>query len=139
MTISIQSSYTPSTRDYLINVLSQNPTSMTSGSYNTDSALTVLMDGRIVKPKSLRTKILHCLHAAHQGVDGMKARTNDTVYWPGMNVSIRNFRANCLTCATIAKPATGTHHHDSSSRMTIPTNNDGHIPDQSQCAPCPCR
>ena len=32
----------------------------------------------------------------------MKSRTNDTVYWPGMNASIRNFRANGPTCATIA-------------------------------------
>ena len=62
----------------------------------------VLMDGRIVIPKSLRRKILHCLHAAHQGVDGMKARANDAIYWPGMNASIRNFRANCQTCTTIA-------------------------------------
>ena len=60
------------------------------------------MDGRIIILKFLWTKILHCLHAAHQGVDGMKARVNDTVFWPGMNVSIRNFRANCPTCATIA-------------------------------------
>ena len=68
---------------------------------STDRSL-VLMDGRIVIPKSLRRKILHCLHLAHQGVDGMKACANDTVYWPGMNAPIRNFRANCPTCATIA-------------------------------------
>ena len=35
-------------------------------------------------------------------MDGMKAHVNDTVYWPGMNASIRNFRANCPTRATIA-------------------------------------
>ena len=40
VTISTQSSYTPSTRDSLINVLSQNPVSTTSGRYDTDSALT---------------------------------------------------------------------------------------------------
>ena len=60
------------------------------------------MDRRIVIPKPLRKKILHCLHSAHQGVDGMKARANDSVYWPGMNASIRNFRANCSICTTIA-------------------------------------
>ena len=59
---------------------------------STDRGL-VLMDRRIVILKSLRTKILHCLHAAHQGVDSMKARANDTVYWPCMNASICNFRA----------------------------------------------
>ena len=62
----------------------------------------VLMDRRIVIPKPLRKKILHCLHSAHQGVDGMKARANDSVYWPGMNASIGNFRANCSICTTIA-------------------------------------
>ena len=67
---------------------------------STDRGL-VLMHGRIVIPKSLRTKILHCLHAAHQGVDGMKTRANNTIYWPGMNASICNFRVNCPTCTTI--------------------------------------
>ena len=61
------------------------------------------MDGRIVIPKSLRKKVLHCLHSAHQGVDGMKACTNDTVDWPGMNASICNFRVNCSICATIVQ------------------------------------
>ena len=32
----------------------------------------------------------------------MNAHTNDTVYWPGINASIHNFRANCPTCTTIA-------------------------------------
>ena len=68
---------------------------------STDRGL-VLMDRRIVIPKPLRKKTLHCLHSAHQGVDGMKARANDSVYWPGMNASIRNFRANCSICTTIA-------------------------------------
>ena len=54
----------------------------------------------ILIPKPLRKKILHCLHSAHQGVDGMKARANDSVYWPGMNASIWNFRANCSFCTT---------------------------------------
>ena len=67
---------------------------------STDRGL-VLMDVRIVIPKSLRTKILHCLLAVHQGMDGMKACA-DTVNWPGMNASICNFRENCSTCATIA-------------------------------------
>ena len=59
-------------------------------------------DGRIVIPKSLRRKVLHYLYTAHQGMNNMKASTNDTVYWPGMNMSIHNFRENCSICATIA-------------------------------------
>ena len=40
----------------------------------------VLMNGRIVIPKSLMRKVLHCLHSADQGMDGMKAHTSDTFY-----------------------------------------------------------
>ena len=42
----------------------------------------VLMDRRLVIPKLLRKPILHCLHSAHQGCSGMKARADQTVYWP---------------------------------------------------------
>ena len=62
----------------------------------------VLMEGGIVIPKSLRRKVLYCQHSAHQSVNSMKACTNDSVYWPGMNASICNFRANCSICATFA-------------------------------------
>ena len=58
----------------------------------------VLMDRRLVIPKLLRKSILHCLHSAHQGCSGMKARANQTVYWPGINNSIKNFRMSCNTC-----------------------------------------
>ena len=68
---------------------------------STDNGL-VLLDRRIVIPKTQRKKILHCLHSAHQGVVGMKARANESVYWPGMDASIRSIRANCMTCSTIA-------------------------------------
>ena len=56
------------------------------------------MDSRIKSPR----KVLRCLHSAYQGVDSMKAHSNDSVYWPCMNASIRNFRANSLICATTA-------------------------------------
>ena len=29
----------------------------------------------------------------------MKTRANESVYWPGMNVSIRNYKDNCITCS----------------------------------------
>ena len=62
----------------------------------------ILMDNRIVVPLSHRKRVLRCLHSAHQGVIGMKARANVSVYWPGMDASIRNFHASCRTCSTIA-------------------------------------
>lgn len=62
----------------------------------------VMLDRRIVIPSSLRKRVLRCLHSAHQGVVGMKARANETIYWPGLDADIRNFRANCSTCNSIA-------------------------------------
>ena len=29
----------------------------------------------------------------------MKTRANESVYWPGMNASICNYRNNCVTCS----------------------------------------
>ena len=62
----------------------------------------VLIDRRIVIPLSHRKRVLRCLHAAHQGLVGMKARANISVYWPGMDVAIRNHHASCCVCTTIA-------------------------------------
>ena len=57
----------------------------------------VLLDHRIVIPTSQRANVLRNLHSAHQGEVGMKARANESVYWPGMmNTSIRNTRASCM-------------------------------------------
>ena len=57
---------------------------------------------RIVIPVKLRKRVLRCLHAAHQGVVGMRSRANETVYWPGMDACIRNHRDTCGTCSRIA-------------------------------------
>ena len=62
----------------------------------------ILMNNRIVIPYSLRKQILNNLHAAHQGQTSMSARANQTVYWPGMNSSIRLHRQTCPSCNEIA-------------------------------------
>lgn len=62
----------------------------------------ILMDKRLAVPAELRKRVLQCLHSAHQGVGGMKARANETVYWPGMNKSIQDYRDSCGTCNRIA-------------------------------------
>ena len=62
----------------------------------------VMLDKRLVIPKGFRKRVLRCLHAAHQGVVGMKSRANETVYWPGMDACIRNHRESCGTCMKIA-------------------------------------
>ena len=66
----------------------------------------VLLDHRIVIPTSQRANVLRSLHSAHQGEVGMKARANESVYWPGMNASICNARASCMFCTKIAPSQT---------------------------------
>ena len=56
------------------------------------------MDNRLVIPTCFHKQILRALGSAHQGVVGMRARANLSVYWPGMNSNIANFKANCRTC-----------------------------------------
>ena len=58
----------------------------------------VLLDHWVVIPTSLSANVLRSLHSVNQGEVGMKARANESVYWPGMNASIRNTRASCLFC-----------------------------------------
>ena len=59
----------------------------------------ILLDWRIVIPTSQHKNVLKSLHSAHQGVVGMKTHANESVYWPGMNASIHNYRNNCITCS----------------------------------------
>ena len=62
----------------------------------------VMYGDRLVIPASLRREVLECLHSAHQGVAGMKARASTCVYWPGMSADISSRRAQCHTCNTTA-------------------------------------
>ena len=62
-----------------------------------------MMSDRIVVPVNLRQDILHLLHAAHQGIDRMKARAGETVFWPGMVGDISRIRWECQDCHKMAK------------------------------------
>ncbi len=50
----------------------------------------VVYGSHAIIPASLRTEVLDDLHAAHQGVTGMKARARVSVYWPGLSAAIVN-------------------------------------------------
>ena len=63
----------------------------------------VMLGDRVVVPQALRSSILHLLHAAHQGVDRMKARSADAVYWPGIVGDIARHREACHACHRMAK------------------------------------
>ena len=69
--------------------------------YELDGVL--MLGDRIVVPADLRPAVLALLHAAHQGVDRMKARAGDTVYWPGLTGDITRTRAECAACHKMAK------------------------------------
>ena len=56
------------------------------------------LDQRVVIPQPLRKSVLEALHAANQGVTGMRRRANSSVYWPGMNNAINNHRKHCASC-----------------------------------------
>jgi hypothetical protein len=62
----------------------------------------IMFKNRVVIPKSLRPAILRTLHSAHQGIEGMRLRAANTVYWPGINNDIKQSRKNCKACDYIA-------------------------------------
>ena len=50
---------------------------------------TVLIDGRAVVPGGLMSELLLALHRSHGGVESMKARARDAMFWPTMNANIQ--------------------------------------------------
>ena len=56
------------------------------------------MGTRPVIPPALRARTMAGLHAAHQGVTGMRERARLSVYWPGMDKSLRNYLETCFYC-----------------------------------------
>ena len=57
---------------------------------------------RLVVPDKLRGQILAVLHSAHQGVSGMTARAEQSVFWPSITRDIVETRASCRECHRIA-------------------------------------
>ena len=57
---------------------------------------------RIVVPDKLRRQVLTVLHSAHQGVSGMTARAEESVFWPSITRDIVETRALCRECHRIA-------------------------------------
>ena len=62
----------------------------------------IVLGSRAVIPASLRTEVLQGLHAAHQGVAGIKVRARYSVYWPGISAAIVNHPNTCRRCDIIA-------------------------------------
>ncbi|XP_064116685.1 uncharacterized protein K02A2.6-like [Macrobrachium nipponense] len=53
---------------------------------------------RLLKPRSLRSETLQCLHDAHQVVDRTKRRARQTIYWPGIDRDVENTVKSCSRC-----------------------------------------
>ena len=72
----------------------------------------VMLGDRVVVPHALRPRVLHLLHAAHQGIDRMKARAADVVYWHGIVGDISRQRESCVACHKMAKSNPSLPPHD---------------------------
>ena len=57
---------------------------------------------KILIPQPLRAEVLECLHATHQGVNGMSANAHQRLFWPGLDAHIRQTRAQCRSCNRIS-------------------------------------
>ena len=60
----------------------------------------VFKGDRCVVHKSLRPEVLSRIHRSHIGVEGCLGRARESVYWPGMNIAVKNFVSQCETCQT---------------------------------------
>ena len=99
----------PSTKDMLPLGIQPYWRIMADLSINND---VVCYGDRIVVPLALRQPCLLALHSAHQGVSGMMARANSSLYWPGMTRDIEATRTNCTEL--VRKDATSRARSDGS-------------------------
>ena len=69
----------------------------------------ILYKDRIVIPPRLRKEVLLALHSAHQGIVSMTARSNISVFWPGITAQILIF-VNVALNVTGLHPVSPMHH-----------------------------
>ena len=61
-----------------------------------------MLEGKILIPHRLRSRVLEGLHMAHQGVNGMLANARQRFFWPGLDAAVRLTRAQCRDCNKMA-------------------------------------
>ena len=62
----------------------------------------LLYEGAVVVPTKLRQAVLDILGSAHQGVQAMRDRAKNTIFWPNINEDIAKYKKLCRTCQIIA-------------------------------------
>ena len=63
----------------------------------------VLKGTMIIIPISCRDDVLDKVHEGHFGIERMKLRARDTVYWPQMNHDIETLIKSCTKCQEFSK------------------------------------
>ena len=61
-----------------------------------------IKENKILIPRQLWAEVLEAVHSAHQGVNGMMANARQQLFWPGLDASFRQFRAQCQKYNIIA-------------------------------------
>ena len=57
---------------------------------------------KILIMRPLQAEVLKCLHATHQGVNGMSANACQQLFWPGLDAHTRQTRAQSRSCNRIS-------------------------------------
>ena len=58
---------------------------------------------RIVVPATLRKSLTEKLHQAHMGVESTLRRTGISLWWPGMNLQLKQFISTCQVCQSFQR------------------------------------
>lgn len=53
---------------------------------------------RMIVPQKMRNEMIQQLHESHQGIEKMRKRANEMLYWPGINRDIVNIASSCQLC-----------------------------------------
>lgn len=55
-------------------------------------------NNKIVIPKGMRQHVLEAIHETHLGMNKMKMKARELVYWPNMNIDIEKYVRRCDVC-----------------------------------------
>ena len=64
----------------------------------------ILRRNRIVIPAALRTRMIALAHENHLGIAKTKSLLRDKIYFPGMDATIEEALAECLSCTATSRP-----------------------------------